>query len=361
VNVYSRRRAALLQALDAFGVEGFLVTAPANVRYLSGFTGSNGWLLLTPGRAVFLTDPRYAEQASVEVEDAERKVSSSGLAAALSEVVERRAIAELGLEAGYVTLSLRRTLDEIAGVCWTELDGTVEGVRRRKGPEEIDAVRAALAIAEAALQQVAESIAPGQTEVEVAAALEYACRRAGATRMAFDTIVAAGERSALPHGVATGRTIGASEPVMIDMGCVVDGYCSDITRMAWIGGAPDAEWSSLHELVNHARVAALAAIRPGTPARDVDGAARAVISAAGHGEGFSHGTGHGVGLQIHEAPALSTRSEDLLEAGMVMTVEPAVYLPGRYGIRIEDLVVVTEDGCERLTALDPEPILRGIP
>jgi Xaa-Pro aminopeptidase len=361
VSIYSRRRSALLPALDAFRVEGFLVTAPANVRYLSGFTGSNGWLLLTSSAAVFFTDPRYAEQAAMEVREAEQRVSSAGLAAALVEVVGRLGITDLGLEASQVTVSLWRKLEEITGVGWVALDDVVERVRRRKEGEEVEAIRTALKVAEAAMQEVAATITPGQTEFEVAAALEYACRRAGATHMAFDTIVAAGERSALPHGVASDRAIGAAEPVMIDMGCVVDGYCSDITRMVWVGDVPDDAWLRLYEVVDGARAAALAAIHPGKSAREVDAAAREVISAAGYGEGFSHGTGHGVGLQIHEAPALSARSEDLIEAGMVVTVEPAVYLSGRYGIRIEDLAVVREDGCERLTTLEPEPILRGIP
>lgn len=361
MSIYSRRRSALLDALDALGVEGLLVTAPANVRYLSGFTGSNGWLLLTPSSAIFITDPRYAEQASIEVEEAERRVSSTGLAATLTEVVELLGVAELGLEAAHVTLSLRHELEAITDVDWIALEDVVEGIRRRKSSEEIDAILTALTLTERVMQEVAATITPGQTEVEVAAALEHACRCAGATHMAFDTIVAAGERSALPHGVASDRVIAATEPVMIDMGCVVEGYCSDITRMVWVGGAPDDAWWRLHELVDTARAAALAAIRPGKPAREVDAAAREIIAAAGHGEGFSHGTGHGVGLQIHEAPALSARSEDVLEPGNVVTVEPAVYLPGRWGIRIEDLVVVTEDGCERLTTLEPEPILRGIP
>lgn len=229
---------------------------------------------------------------------------------------------------------------------------------RTKDGGEIEAIRAALALTEAALEEVAATIAPGQTETEVAAELERACRRRGAEGMAFETIVASGPRSALPHGVASQRVIGAGEPVMIDMGCRLGGYCSDITRMVWVGETAPTRWLRIHDIVERARRAGLAALGAGVRADRVDAAARRVIAAAGYGEAFSHGTGHGVGLEIHEAPKLSERSSEPLRNGMVVTIEPAVYLEGELGIRIEDLVLVTDTGGERLTTLSTDPILR---
>jgi Xaa-Pro aminopeptidase len=362
VTDFSRRRSAVFEALAAGSeADALLVTTPANVRYLCGFTGSNGWLLLTAGEAVLLTDPRYAEQAGAEVVDARVEVSGRGLVTLLGAVLPAIGPVRPAFEADHVTVALRGKLEAAGELDWTATSGLVEGVRCCKEAAEIAAVRAALQLTEGVLLEVAQKITPGQAETEIAGALEHACRRRGAARMAFDTIVAGGPRSALPHGVATSRIVGAGEPLMIDMGCVLDGYCSDITRMLWVGGTPDPAWIELHDVVDRARRAALEAVRPGVACREVDAAARSVIAAAGHANRFTHGTGHGVGLQVHEGPTVSSRSDDVLEAGMVVTIEPAVYVRGAHGIRIEDLVAVTEDGCDRLTALGTEPILRGIP
>jgi len=360
VSNFSRRRSAVCRHFADAGAAAFLVTEPANVRYLTGFTGSNGWLLLAPGGAAFLTDPRYAAQAATEVPDLAVELSSVGLPAAVATVAARLRLRRLGYEPAHVTVAVRDKLEAAAEVEWLALADVVETQRRCKVGDEIDAVRAALALTEAALAEVAAAMTAGMTETEVAAALEYACRRRGAERMAFDTIVASGPRSALPHGVASSRCLLAGEAVMIDMGCMLGGYCSDITRMVWMGSAPDDGWRRTHELVDRARAAALATVAPGTTCRAVDGAAREVIAAAGLADAFTHGTGHGVGLQIHEAPALSGRSDDRLEAGMIVTIEPAVYLQGEYGVRIEDMVVVTDEGYQRLTTLSTEPILPKI-
>lgn len=358
---FSRRRSAVLGGLPAAGeVDGLLVTASANVRYLCGFTGSNGWLLLAGPEAVFFTDPRYGAQAAAEVADARVQVTGRGLVTALGATLPALRVRRLAFESEHVTVALRDKLESAGELDWVALAGGVERVRRRKEAGELAAIRAALELSEAALAEVAAALAPGQTEAEIAATLEHACRRRGASRMAFDTIVASGPRTALPHGVASARVVEAGEPVMIDMGCVLQGYCSDITRMLWVGDAPDEAWMRLHAVVDGARRAALEVVRDGAACREVDAAARAVIAAAGHGACFTHGTGHGVGMVVHEAPAVSSRSDDVLEAGMVITIEPAVYLRDRHGIRIEDMAAVTADGCERLTALGTDPILRGI-
>ena len=358
VNVYSRRRSAVFASAPS-GLDGLLITAPADVRYLTGFTGTNGWLLLWAEQSVFLTDPRYTEQAAGQLDDVSVVVASTGLHGALGQAVEGRDLERLGFDPDDVTVSLKEKLDATVQADWVAVASSAQGERRRKDAGEIEAIRAAVALTEAALEEVVDALAAGMTELEVAARLEGACRRRGADAMAFETIVASGPRSALPHGVASGRRIEANEPLMIDMGCKLDGYCSDLTRMIWCGGAPDRRWLEVHEVVDRARAAALAAVGPGVGAVDVDAAARAVVAQAGHAEAFSHGTGHGVGLEIHEAPKVSSRSADELEVGMVLTIEPGVYLEGEFGIRIEDLVYVTEGGCERLTTLGTEPILRG--
>ncbi len=358
---YSRRRFAVSATVEGLALGGLLITAPPNVRYLSGFTGSNGWLLVAGERGFFLTDPRYREQAAQEVVDLPVLVSSTGLHSGLAAALGALDASRLGFEASHVSVALKGKLDAAADAEWVGTEEIVEKERRTKDGREVDAIRAAQGLTEAALLEVAEGIAPGQTEIEVAADLERACRRRGAEGMAFETIVAAGRRSALPHGAASARRIEAGEPVMIDMGCKLDGYCSDLTRMMWCGGRPDPRWLEVHDLVDRARAAALVTIGPGFAAVDVDAAARAVIDDAGYADAFSHGTGHGVGLEIHEAPKVSRHSTDRLEAGMVLTVEPGVYLEGEFGIRIEDLVWVTDDGCEPLTTLSARPaMLRGI-
>jgi len=355
----SRRRAAVCEAFvdDA---DAMLVVHPPNVRFLSGFTGSNGWLVVAAEDALLLTDSRYAEQAAAETGGLRVEVVAGGLQHAIPARLGGRALSRIGFEAARVTVTIHGELEEASDVEWVPLGGVVERQRRTKDADEIAALRASLSLTERALSEVADGVRPGHREVEVAAALEYACRRRGATAMAFDTIVASGPRSALPHGVASERVIRAGEPVMIDMGCVLHGYRSDITRMLWIEGEPDDEWLATYALVDEARAAGLAALLAGIDGVAVDAAARSVIESAGHGDAFSHGTGHGVGLEIHEAPKLSSRSNDVLQAGMVVTVEPGVYFPGRYGIRIEDLAVVTEEGHQRLTALGTEPILPGV-
>ncbi len=355
----SRRRSAVWASFEG-SADGFLVTAPANVRYLTGFTGTNGWLLLGSEQAVFLTDPRYEEQAAEQLGGIPAVISSIGLHDALALAVVGRDLERIDFEPDHVTVALKEKLATSVDVEWVAATATVETQRRRKDADEVAAIRAALAVTESALEEVVAMLAPGQTEIEVAADLERACRRRGAEAMAFETIVAAGPRSALPHGVASARRIDVGEPVMIDMGCKLDGYCSDLTRMFWCGEVADPRWLEVHDLVDRARAAALAIVRPGVATVEVDAVARAVIVEGGYADAFTHGTGHGVGLEIHEAPKVSSRSGGHLEVGMVLTIEPGVYVEGEFGIRIEDLVCVTDDGCERLTTLSAGPaMLRG--
>ncbi len=354
---YQDRRAAVREGVRAAALDLLLVTSPANVRYLSGFTGSSGWLLLFDEQQILLTDGRYAEQAPAEAPGVDVRIASTGLVSLLCEVVEQMSIPRVGLEGEHVSVGLQQRLVDKTSAQWTSTKDLVEQVRQSKDAGEVGAIREALGLAERVLCNVVSDLEPGCSEREVAAEIEYACRKGGADGMAFETIVASGPRTALPHAGASDRELLRGEPVMIDMGCRVNGYCSDITRMVWLGDTVDAEAEELHRLVSAAQEAAIAEVRAGIPAADVDCAARRVIIEAGYGEAFVHGTGHGVGLEIHEAPAVSGRSEDLLVAGAVMTIEPAVYLPGKVGVRLEDMVCVREGGCDRLTTLGTEPML----
>ncbi len=357
---YSSRRSAVLSLL-ADEADALLVTARTNVRYLSGFTGTNGWLLFSAGEAVFLTDPRYEQQAHAEVSNARIGIERRGLEGGLADALQASAARRVAFESHDVSVAAQAKLVAATGADWVGRERVVERVRRSKDDGEIDAIRRALMLTQDALAEVAGGLSAGRTEIEVAAELEYACRRRGAEGMAFETIVASGPRSALPHGVASARVIRADEPVMIDMGCRLDGYCSDITRMVWCGAHPAPAWLRMHELVDRARATALAALAAELKASEVDAAARDVIESAGHGDSFRHGTGHGVGLEIHEGPTVSSRSGDWLERGMVVTVEPAVYFDGEFGIRIEDMAVVSGAGPVRLTTLGTEPILPKAP
>ncbi|MBZ0270707.1 aminopeptidase P family protein [bacterium] len=342
--------AARRLAADA-GVDALLVWNLANVRWLSGFTGTEASIVIGRDKAFFLTDGRYETQAADEAPDFERRISFDKIALiekALSECGARR----VGFEDETITVGRLAALRDAAGdVEFVRLGDKVDGLRLRKDAREIAIMRRAAWAAEVGFEAAKAALRPGVSESEIALVLETAMRRAGATRPSFDTIVASGGRGALPHGVASGKIIAEGELVVIDFGCVVDGYCSDQTMTIGVGEV-EPEARRVYEIVRVAQQAAIDAIRPGVLLRDVDRVARESIAAAGFGDKFTHGLGHGVGIEIHEGPRLTSRSEAVAEPGMVVTVEPGVYLPGRFGVRIEDTVVITESGCDRLTTLD---------
>lgn len=354
------RAERLVQLLPAEGVDLLLVTSLVNVRYMTGYTGSNGLALIGPDRRVFVTDFRYVEQAAAEVDPSyERRRDQQELFDALEELLPDGEL-RLGFDDTNITVRqhtrLRELLPErIELVC---AGGLVERLRVVKDADEIARIRTAAAVADAALAQILEQGLVGRTERELADALEQAMRAQGAQRPAFDSIVAAGPHGALPHAQPRDVEVGAGEMVVIDWGAEVDGYCSDCTRTV-ATGEPTDEAREVYELVLAAELAGVDAVHAGAGGREVDAAARTVIEAAGHGEHFGHGLGHGVGAEIHEAPRLSTRSDDELQSGNVVTVEPGVYLPGRLGVRIEDLVVVGEQGCEILSSLDKQLLVTG--
>ncbi len=351
----SDRAQRLIDLLPEHEVDVLLVTALVNVRYLTGYTGSNGLALVGSQTRAFVTDFRYVEQAELEVDPSyERRRDQLELFDAIGALLPGGEV-RLGFEDTNITVRqharLRELLPErIELVC---AGGLVERLRAVKEIEEIERIRAATATADAALTQLLGQGLVGRTERELADALERAMREHGADRPAFESIVAAGPHGALPHARPRDVEVRRGDMVVIDWGAEVSGYCSDCTRTI-AAGEPSSEAREIYQLVLAAEQAGIEAVRAGAGGREVDAVARAVIDAAGHGEHFGHGLGHGVGAEIHEAPRLSTRSEDELQTGNVVTVEPGVYLPGRLGVRIEDLVVVGEQGCEVLTSLDKQ-------
>ncbi|HET8977954.1 MAG TPA: Xaa-Pro peptidase family protein [Solirubrobacteraceae bacterium] len=356
----SARATRLTERLPELGTDLLLVTSLLNVRYLTGYTGSNGIALVGPDTRVFVTDFRYVEQAAAEVEDSfDRRISTLDLLEGISDVLPTGPV-RLGFEDAHLTVRGYERLRELMPdrVELVAAGDPVEALRAVKEPGEIAGIRAATEAADEALRRVMEQGFAGRTEREVAIALERAMQDLGAQRPSFESIVAAGPHGALPHAQPRDVEIGAGELVVVDWGAELDGYCSDCTRTLATGevGAAARE---VYELVLRAQLAGLEAVRAGVGGRDADAAARSLIEAAGHGERFGHGLGHGVGMEVHEAPRLSQRSESVLEAGNVVTVEPGVYLPGEFGVRIEDLVVVTESGGDILTALPKELVTVG--
>jgi Xaa-Pro aminopeptidase len=338
--------------LPGAGIDLLLVTNLVNVRYLTGYTGSNGLALLGPQTCVFITDFRYVEQAAAEVDAGfERRTAPLDLIDAIGDALPSGAL-RIGFEDAEVTVRQHARLRELLPerVELVAAGQLVERLRVVKEPEEVDRIRAATRIADAAFEQLLWGGLVGRTERELATVLERAMRESGAQRPAFETIVAAGAHGALPHAQPRDVEIGRGELVVIDWGAEVDGYCSDCTRTVATGD-PDATEREAYELVLQAQIAGVEAIRAGVSGRDVDAVARELIDSGGYGDHFGHGLGHGVGLEIHEAPRLSKRSDDQLQSGNAVTVEPGVYLPGRFGVRIEDLVVVSDGGCEILTSV----------
>jgi Xaa-Pro aminopeptidase len=342
----------LIERLAEAGADVMLVTNLVNVRYLTGYTGSNGLALVGPETRTFITDFRYVEQAAEEVDASfERRRAPQDLLEAVGAELPSDSL-RLGFEDTHVTVRTHARLRELLAdtVKLVSAGGVVERLRAVKDPEEVERIRAACQLADAALEQLLSEGLVGRTEREVALALESTMREMGARRPSFDTIIAAGPHGALPHAEPRDVVIQPGQLVVIDWGAELDGYCSDCTRTVATGEL-DTHAQEIYALVRSAQLAGLEGVAAGRGGREVDAVARAVIEDVGHGEHYGHGLGHGVGLEVHEAPRLSQRSEDTLQAGNVVSVEPGVYLPGDLGVRIEDLVVVTERGCEILTSV----------
>ena len=354
------RQQRLQDSLSTHRLDALLVTHPANLRYLCGFTGSSGALLLTGTKRVFITDGRYTEQARAEVGSAQVVIARQGPLAAAAwlsaqQKKGRRTPSKIGIESEHMTVAARSRLAGILPSSFRlrEAPALVEQARMVKDQDEIACLRSAVMLAASLFDRALEIIRPGVRETEVAAEMEHAARKAGAEAMSFETIVASGERSALPHGRASQAAIPCEAFVVCDFGVILSGYCSDMTRTVYVG-RPAAEARGVYQAVKQAQLAAVDAVAPGISVGDVDRAARKSLQKSGLAKYFTHSTGHGVGLEIHEAPRVAAGQTEILQPGMVITIEPGVYLPGKWGVRIEDMVVVTERGCEVLTPTSKE-------
>lgn len=361
------RLASVRALLDAHGLDAMLVSRNANKRWLSGFrlsdadgptAGWSGTLLVTRTANVILADSRYTEQASIEAPGWELVATTGAMHAELPALLIAHDVKALGMEATAVTHGDWSRLAEAApGVELHDMDDELVPLRIRKAPDEVDAIGRACALADACFAHLADWIRPGMTEREVAWELEGFFRSHGAEDLAFDTIVLAGPRAAMPHGRPSDARVQPGNVLLIDFGCIVDGYRSDMTRTLFVGSVSD-DLRRYHDVVREAQAAAMDGLHAGADGRDVDAIARERIAREGV-EPYGHGLGHGIGLETHEAPRLRRTESVTLEAGMVFSVEPGIYLPGVTGIRIEDIVVLEESGPRSLTSSPREPLVIG--
>jgi Xaa-Pro aminopeptidase len=346
---------ALIERLAERELDALLVTNLVNVRWLTEFTGSNAAALAGPGARRFVTDFRYLTQAADQIDERWEREIATDLLGRIADGIDEETPLRLGFDDDDLSVKMHAKLaDALPGnVELVAAGGLVESLRAVKDPAEIDKIRAAAQLADAALEEVLSEGLVGRTEREVALELEFAIRRRGADAVSFSPIVASGAHSALPHAVPRDVEIPAGTLVVIDWGAQLDGYMSDCTR-TFATGELDPRDRAVYDLVLRAQEEALAAVRPGPTGKEVDAIARAIIDDAGHAEHFGHGLGHGVGLEVHEGPRLSKMGNDVLAAGNIVTVEPGVYVPGAVGVRIEDLVAITDDGHEVLSGLPKE-------
>jgi Xaa-Pro aminopeptidase len=352
------RQKNLREHLATTRFDALLISHLPNIRYLCGFTGSAGLLLVEESGSVFFTDLRYDTQGREEVKGAKVVIARKAVLSAVAEWIGSRRRRSrgwtIGIESEHMTVAEKRKLTDLLprGRRLQEASPVVERARMVKDADELQKIRAAVQVGASLFDRALEVLRPGVKETDVAAEMEYAARRAGAEEMSFPTIIASGARSALPHGRASEQVIARGGFVVCDFGVILEGYCSDQTRTVWAGdasGVAPKEARVAYESVREAQQSAIAAVRPGIRVAEVDEAARKVLRKAGLGRYFTHSTGHGVGLEIHEPPRIAARQEEILRLGMVITVEPGVYFPGKWGVRIEDMVAVSETGCEVLT------------
>lgn len=355
-----RRRIRLVQAsLAHSGLDVLLVTHLPNVRYLCGFTGSAAVLAIAERRAILFTDGRYTQQARSEVQAARIRIEKgkSALASATAWLNSERGLGRAGAEPAYLTIAekdiISAALPKRARL--VKAPPLIERMRIVKDVEEIRLIRSACQLGVRLFSDLRKAIRPGMTESELGGRLEFRARKLGAEEMAFSTIITSGPRSALPHGRASQAKLPRRGFVVCDFGVILTGYCSDMTRTLSMG-RPSESARRAYEAVREAQQAALDSVRPGSTVGEVDLAARNLLRKRNLSKYFTHSTGHGLGLEIHEAPRVAQGQREVLQPGMVVTVEPGVYLPGRFGIRIEDTVVVTKSGCEILTACPKELI-----
>lgn len=358
---FAARRQRLAEKLPGEGLDGYLISSPFNVTWLTGFSGEASWLLVGPGRAVLVSDRRFTRQIEEECPGLEfvARPPTQRLVEAIAEQLAALGFRKIGFESAIMTVADFEALREALPACdWKATSDRVEDLRMVKDDQEIAAIRRAIALAEKTFTVLRAFLQPDQTEKELCDAIEHYARLAGGSGTSFPPIVAVGERAALPHAPPTGKRVAEGEMLLVDWGVTGRLYRSDLTRVLAVrrrGNSPATVGSprleEIHAVVLEAQRRAIAAVRPGVKAESIDAAARQYIAEAGYGENFGHGLGHGFGLQIHEAPAIRPRSQVEIVPGMVFTIEPGIYLPGWGGVRIEDDVLVTPDGCEVLTSV----------
>lgn len=351
-----KRLERLRNAMNERNIPALLVTSSFNRRYLTGFTGTSGFALITYDRAILFTDFRYTTQAAEQAPHFEIFEHQPKPLRSVAETLESLHIGELAFEQDDVSYGsfLQYSKDLGGAIRLVATAQLVENLRMIKDDEELRIMREAAVLADRTFSHILTFLKPGVSEREIAFEIEMFMRKNGAASSSFDTIVASGERSALPHGVAGERVLQAEEFVKLDFGAFYQGYCSDITRTVYLGGKPSDRHKEIYEIVLKAQMTALERIKPGMTGKEADAIARDVIAEYGYGEKFGHGTGHGLGMQIHEAPRLSPLGDIVLHPGMTVTVEPGIYIPGFGGVRIEDDVVVTDNGVSRLTMSDKQ-------
>ncbi|KAA0958043.1 aminopeptidase P family protein [Planococcus sp. ANT_H30] len=334
--------------MNSRNIEALLITSSFNLRYITGFTGTAGLAIVTQEKAVFITDFRYTEQANDQVEDFVVVQAEKNLTDEAIKTVKSLAIQTLAFEQDHMTYATAMQYKSKMDIELQPVSDLVEKIRMVKTPEEITILKAAAKIADDAFEHICGFIRPGLTELEVSNELEFFMRKQGATSSSFDIIVASGLRSALPHGVATDKIIEKGDMVTLDFGALYNGYISDITRTVAVG-QPSEKMKEVYDVVLKAQELGVEKIGPGISGIEADAIARDYIKSKGYGDAFGHSTGHGIGLEVHEGPGLSFKSETILEPNMAVTVEPGIYLPGIGGVRIEDDILITESGNERLT------------
>lgn len=325
-----------------------LVTSPYNLRYLTNFTGTTGLALITLEKAFFVTDFRYLEQVAAQVSGYEIVENKGPILQEVEHILEKESISTLGFEKDHVTYSTYEALEELSCQGLIPVSEMIESLREIKDEKEIATIKKAISISDAAYDYILKMIKPGMSEIEVANQLDFFMRAQGATSVSFDTIVASGKRSAMPHGVASNKLLEKGDMVTLDFGCYYEGYVSDMTRTFALGD-PGEKMKEIYDIVLKANEAVIEAAKAGVSGADLDEIARKIIGDAGYGENFGHGLGHGIGLEIHEGPAVSKNNHTPFVPGNIITDEPGIYLPGLGGVRIEDDLLILENSCEVLT------------
>lgn len=337
-------------------LEALLVTSPYNLRYVSGFTGSTGLAVITKEKAFFVTDFRYTEQANEQAVGYQIIENKGPIYDEVKKIVEKEKIKELGFEENYVTFSTYKTLEDKLECTLKPITQVIETLREVKSEEEIATIQKAIHITEQAFEHILSYIKEGMTEIQVANELDFFMREKGAAGVSFDTIVASGVRSAMPHGVASNKKIEHGDLITIDFGCYYNGYVSDMTRTFALGD-PGEQLKEIHQIVLDANLKVTEAAKAGVTGAELDAVARDYITEHGYGEAFGHSTGHGIGLEVHEGPGINYKNDKPLVSGNIITNEPGIYLPGVGGVRIEDDLLITEEGNKNLMSCSKELII----